>query len=61
LAPHVSTRDEPVHLSAFRSGTHQHWSPAGATCCQSLPIDPDATMSIDLRIRLFLLVSGRGE
>jgi hypothetical protein len=48
-------------LLAFRSGTHQHWSPAGATCCQSLPIDPDAMIVIDLRKRLFLLVTVRGE
>jgi hypothetical protein len=28
---------------------------------QSLLLDPDATMSIDLRKRLFLLANGRGE
>jgi hypothetical protein len=61
LALDASTRDEPVHLSDSRSGTHQHWLPAGANCCQSLPLDPDATMLIDLRKRLFLLVTGRGE
>jgi hypothetical protein len=61
LAPHVSTRDEPVHLSDSRPETHQHWSPADANCCQSLLLDPDATMLIDLRKRLFLLVTGRGE
>ena len=42
-------------------GTHQHCSPADATCCQSLLLDPDATIGIDLRKRLFLLVTGRGE
>jgi hypothetical protein len=30
-------------------------------CCQSLLLDPDATISIDLHKRLFLLVTGRGE
>jgi hypothetical protein len=61
LALHASTRDEPVHLSGSRPVTHQHWSPADATCCQSLLLDPDATMLIDLHKRLFLLVTGRGE
>ena len=32
-----------------------------SNCCQSLLLDPDATMSIDLHKGLFLLVSGRGE
>jgi hypothetical protein len=41
--------------------THQHWSPAGASYCYSLLFDPDATIGIDLRERLFLLVIGRGE
>jgi hypothetical protein len=41
--------------------THQHWSPADANFCQSLLLDPDATISIDLHKRLFLLVAGRGE
>jgi hypothetical protein len=54
-------RDEPVHLSASRRETHQRWSPADANCCQSLLLDPDATISIDLHKRLFLLASGRGE
>jgi hypothetical protein len=58
---HASTRDEPVNLSDSRSETHQHCSPADATCCQSLLLNPDATLSIDLHKRLFLLVSGRGE
>src|SRR5215211_1696109 len=57
----VSTRDEPVYLSGSRPETHQHWWPAGANCCQSLLLDPDATIGIDLRKWLFLLVSGRGE
>ena len=61
LALHASTRDEPVNLTGSRLRTHQHWSPADATCCQSLLLDPNATMSIDLHKRLFLLVTGRGE
>jgi hypothetical protein len=48
-------------LSASPSETHQHWSPADANCCQSLLLDPDATIGIDLHKRLFLLVTGRGE
>jgi hypothetical protein len=56
-----STREEPVHLSDSLPETHQHCSPAGANCCHSLLLDPDATIKIDLRKRLFLLVSGRGE
>jgi hypothetical protein len=54
-------RDVPVNLSYSGSETHQHWLPAGANCCQSLLLDPDATIGIDLHKRLFLLVSGRGE
>jgi hypothetical protein len=61
LALHASTRDEPVNLSDSRPETHQHRSPAGANCCQSLLLDPDATISIDLRKRVFLLVTGQGE
>jgi hypothetical protein len=61
LAPQPSTRDEPVNLSGSRLGTHQHLSPADANCCQSLLLDPDATIGIDLHKRLFLLVTGRGE
>jgi hypothetical protein len=57
----ASTRDEPVYLSGYRFGTHQQRSPAGANCCQSLLLDPDATMRIGLHKRLFLLVTGRGE
>src|SRR5215211_4136629 len=56
-----ASRDEPVNLSESRLRTHQHWSPANATCCQSLLLDPDATMAIDLHKRLFMLVTGRGE
>jgi hypothetical protein len=48
-------------LSDSRSGTHQHWLPAGANCCQSVLLDPDAMIGSDLHKRLFLLVSGRGE
>jgi hypothetical protein len=62
LAPHVSTRDEPVNLSGSRPEAHQHRSPAGASCCcQSLLLDPNAMIRIDLHKRLFLLVTGRGE
>ena len=61
LALHASTRDEPVNLSGSRPETHQHWSPAGANCCQSLLLDPNAKIDIDLRQPLFLLVNGRGE
>jgi hypothetical protein len=57
----VEPRDEPVHLSDSRPETHQHWSPAGANCCYSLLLDPNATIGIDLHKRLFLLVTGRGE
>jgi hypothetical protein len=56
-----STRDTSVNLSDSRSGTHQHWPPAGASCCHSLPLDPDVMIGIDLHKRLFLLVTGRGE
>src|SRR4029453_14538737 len=54
----LATRDEPVNLSESGLGTHQHWSPAGANCCQSLLLDPDAMIGIDLHKRLFLLVTG---
>jgi hypothetical protein len=54
----VSTRDEPVNLSGSQLRTHQHWSPAGASCCHSLLLDPDATIGIDLHKWLFLLVTG---
>jgi hypothetical protein len=56
-----STRDAPANLSDSGPVTHQHCSPAGANCCHSLLLDPDATIGIDLRKRLFLLVTGRGE
>jgi hypothetical protein len=61
LALHASTRDEPVNLSDSRPETHQHWLPADANRCQSLPLDPDTTIGIDLHKWLFLLVTGRGE
>jgi hypothetical protein len=61
LALHARTRDEPIDLSDSGPGTHQHCSPDGARCCQSLLLDPDATMDNDLHKWLFLLVSGRGE
>jgi hypothetical protein len=58
---HTPTRDEPVNLSDSGLETHQHCSPAGANYCQSLLLDPDTRMGIDLHKRLFLLVTGRGE
>jgi hypothetical protein len=61
LALQASTRDEPVNLSDSPPETHQHWSPADASCCQSLLFDPDARIGINLYKRLFLLVSGREE
>jgi Rhodopirellula transposase DDE domain len=61
LALDSSARDESVNLSDSHPETHQHFSPAGASCCYSLLLDPDATMAIDLHKRLFLLVNGRGE
>jgi hypothetical protein len=54
-------RETPGNLSALGSKTHQHFSPVDANCCQSLLLDPDATISIDLHKRLFLLVTERGE
>jgi hypothetical protein len=54
-------RDEPVHLSGFWLRTHQHFSAADANCCQSVPLDPNAMIGIDLHKWLFLLVTGRGE
>jgi hypothetical protein len=61
LALHASTRDEPVNLSDSRLKTHQHCSPAGPTCCQSLLLNPDATIGIDLHKWLLLLITGRGN
>jgi hypothetical protein len=57
----IQLRETPGNLSGSGSETHQHLSPAGANCCQSLLLDPNATMVIDLHKRLFLLVIGRGE
>jgi hypothetical protein len=57
----IQLRETSGNLSGSGSGTHQHFSLADATCCQSLLLDPDATIGIDLRKRLFLLVIGRGE
>jgi hypothetical protein len=54
-------RETPGYLSGSGSEAHQHFAPADATCCQSLLLDPDATIGIDLRKRLFLLVTGQGE
>jgi hypothetical protein len=53
--------DEPVNLSDSSPETHQHLPPTGANCCESLLLDPDARIGIDLRKRLFLLATGRGE
>jgi hypothetical protein len=58
LALDASPRDEPVHLSDSCPETHQHCSPADANFCHSLLLDPDATIAIDLRKWLFLLVTG---
>jgi hypothetical protein len=57
----IQLRETPGNLSGSGSETHQHFSPADANCCQSLLLDPAATIGIDLRKRLFLLVKGRGE
>jgi hypothetical protein len=57
----IQLRETPGNLSGSGSETHQHFSPADASCCQSLLLDPDATIGIDLHKRLFLLVTGRGE
>jgi hypothetical protein len=54
-------RETPGSLSGSGSETHQHFAPAGASCYYSLLLDPDATISIGLRKRLFLLITGRGE
>jgi hypothetical protein len=57
----IQLRETPGNRSGSGSETHQHFSPADANCCYSLLLDPDATIGIDLRKWLFLLVSGRGE
>jgi hypothetical protein len=57
----IQLRETPGDLSDSGSETHQHFSPTGANCCYSLLLDPDATISIDLHKRLFLLVTERGE
>jgi hypothetical protein len=57
----IQLRETPGNLSGSGSETHQHLPPAGATCCQSLLLDPNAIIRIDLHRWLFLLVSGRGE
>jgi hypothetical protein len=53
----IQLRETLGNLSGSGSETHQHFAPADANCCQSLLLDPDATISIDLHKRLFLLVS----
>jgi hypothetical protein len=50
-------RETPGNLSGSGSETHQHFAPADANCCQSLLLDPHARIGIDLRKRLFLLVT----
>jgi hypothetical protein len=50
-------RETPGNLSGSESETHQHCSPAGANCCQSLLLDPHAMIGIDLHKWLFLLVT----
>ena len=57
----IQLRETSGNLSGSGSETHQHFSPADANCCQSLLLDPDAMIGIDLHKRLFLLVTGRGE
>jgi hypothetical protein len=57
----IQSRETPGNLSGSGSETHQHFSPAGASCCYSLLLDPDDTIGIDLHKWLFLLVTGRGE
>jgi hypothetical protein len=57
----IQLRETSGNLSGSGSGTHQYFSPADATCCHSLLLDPDARIGIDLHKRLFLLVTGRGE
>jgi hypothetical protein len=54
-------RETPGNLSGAGSETHQDFSPTDASRCHSLLLDPDATISIDLRKRLFLLVTALGE
>src|SRR5215212_491490 len=54
-------RETPGNLSGSESETHQHFWPADANCCQSLLLDPAATISINLHKRRFLLVTARGE
>jgi hypothetical protein len=38
-------REQPANLSGSRPETHENRSPAGATCCYSLLLDPHATMT----------------
>jgi hypothetical protein len=57
----IQLRETPGNLSGSGSETHQHFWPTGATCCQSLLLDPAATIGIGLHKWLFLLVTGRGE
>jgi hypothetical protein len=57
----IRLRETSGNLSGSASETHQDFSPTGASCCYSLLLVPDATISIDLHKRLFLLVNGREE
>jgi hypothetical protein len=54
-------RETPGNLSGSESETHQHFPSTDANRCQSVLLDPDGTIGIDLHKRLFLLVTGRGE
>jgi hypothetical protein len=51
-------RETPGNLSGSGSEIHQHFWPADANCCQSLLLDPDDMIRIDLHQWLFLLVTG---
>ena len=42
----IQLRETPGNLSGSGSETHQHFSPADATCCHSLLLDPDATIAL---------------
>jgi hypothetical protein len=54
-------RDAPVVSTGSHFRTHQHRVPAGATCCHSLPLGPNAIITFDLHEWLFLLVTGPGK
>jgi hypothetical protein len=56
----ASTRDKPVNLSDSHLETHQHCSPAGATCCNRCYLIQMLRSPIELHKWPFLLVT-RGE